>query len=335
MVEVKIFEEEKEWQNFLDENNYLSFLQDWEYGEIEKNLGRLVLRLGFFHKNKLVGLAQIIGYKRKLANGLVIHHGPVIKEEFLETGIQALINFLKEKGYSKKYDFLRINSCLANEEKYLKIFKKMKFKLAPTYAVSENFFIKELKGDEEMLKEMKKNHRQLVLDSLKKPFLEIEKTKELDKLEIFWQLYQDLYRRKNFVPYPKNFIFEEFKIFAQKNKALLFLGKVENKYYSAALIIFSHQIAFYHHSASLPIKEPLNYKIQWEVMQEAKKMGCRYYNFWGLAKKMEPSHPWYGLSLFKIGFGGRRIDFLPALDFVFKPKYYLLYFYEKIKRKNL
>lgn len=331
-MEVKIFEDKEKWNSFLDKNNYLSFLQDFEYGEVEKSLGREVLRLAIFEK-ELIGVCQLIGYQGKRGKGLVCHHGPLIKKEYFEEGLKKILEFLKENNYFKKYDFLRMGLILEENEKF--DFKKLNFNLAPTYSVSENFWLKEIKDNEEMLKEMNEGHRKAVLDSLKKPFLEIEKTIDLEKLEIFWSIYEDLAKRKYFIPYPKKLIKKEFEIFAKENKALLFLGKVEGKYYSAALIIFSHNLAFYHHSASLPIKEPLNYKLQWEIIQEAENRGCKFYNFWGIARKENPEHPWYGLTQFKKGFGGRLIKLFPTIDYKFSWRYYLVYFWEKFKRGKL
>jgi hypothetical protein len=322
-MRIEIIENKSIWNKFLDENNYLSFLQDFEYGEIEKSLGREVIRLALKDK-EILGVCQIIGYKGK-RKGLVVHHGPVsIQEDF----ISEILKFLKENNYHKKYDFLRINPISP-------IPKIKGFIFAPTYAVTENFWIKEIKDDKEMLEEMNETTRKLILDSLKKPFLEIEKTNDLEKFEIFWQIYQDLAKRKNFVPYPKEFIRKEFEIFSKENKALLFLGKVENKYCSGSLIIFSHQIAFYHHSASYPIKEPLNYKLQWEIIQEAKSRGCKFYNLWGIARKESKEHPWYGLTQFKKSFGGKLIKLPATIDYPFSFKYWFNYIYEKIKRGKL
>jgi lipid II:glycine glycyltransferase (peptidoglycan interpeptide bridge formation enzyme) len=334
-IEIKIFENKNLWNKFLDDEGYISFLQDFEYGEIEKNLGREVIRLGIFRDSDLIGVCQMIGYKRKLSYGLVIHHGPVIKKDFFKEGFKKVLEFLEKNGFKKKYHFLRVNPALIYEEDYIDFFKSLGGKLAPTYAVSENFWIKEIKSDEEMLNEMDKTHKKLVIESLKKPYLEIEKTENLDKFDIFWSLYEDLYLRKKFKPYSREFILEEFKLFSKEGKALLFLGKIENKYFSSALVIFSHQSSFYHHAASLPIKEPLNYKIQWEIIQETKRRNLKYYNFWGIARKEEKKHPWYGLTLFKKGFGGKRIDLLPTFDFIFSKRYYLLWLYEKIKRGKL
>jgi hypothetical protein len=57
-IEVEIFEDKNLWNKFLDDEGYISFLQDFEYGEIEKNLGREVIRLGIFRDSDLVGVVR-------------------------------------------------------------------------------------------------------------------------------------------------------------------------------------------------------------------------------------------------------------------------------------
>jgi hypothetical protein len=169
-MKIELIEDRNLWNRFLDENNYVSFLQDFEYGEIERSLGREVIRLALKDK-EILGVCQIIGYQGK-RKGLVIHHGPASRLDGpasnQENFILEILKFLKENNYHKKYDFLRINPISP-------IPKIKGFILAPTYAVTENFWIKEIKNDEEMLEEMSETTRRLVLDSLKKPFLEIEK----------------------------------------------------------------------------------------------------------------------------------------------------------------
>jgi hypothetical protein len=376
-MEVKILNNKEIWNSFLDKSKYISFLQDYEYGSVEENLNKEVLRLGIFiepqkneienqnlkNKKKLVGICQIIGYSGK-RKGLVVHHGPVIKNPYFKEGIKNILEFLKNNSYHKKYNFLRINPIniykqnsfnknkhqeylnlkdeiihKKEEEKrknpYLAIFEKLGFKIAPTYAVTENFWLKEIKNDDEMIREMSTTCQKMLKDSLKKKFLEIEKTTDIKKIDIFWEIYLDLSKRKKFIPYPLEFIKKEFEIFSKENKALLFLGKAQGKYYSSALVIFSHQVAFYHHSASYPIKEPLNHKLQWEIIQEAKNRGCKIYNLWGIAREEKKEHPWYGLTQFKKSFGGKLINLVPTVDYKFSWKYYLTYFYEKIKRRKL
>lgn len=105
---------------------------------------------------------------------------------------------------------------------------------------------------------------------------------------------------------------------------------------ASALIIFTKSTAFYHQGASIHSKIPVTYALQWEAIKEAKKRGCSFYNFWGIAPDENPNHPWAGLTQFKKGFGGKQIDYLPTQDLLLTPRYYLTWIYEqylRMKRK--
>ena len=80
------------------------------------------------------------------------------------------------------------------------------------------------------------------------------------------------------------------------------------------------------------------YLIQWEGIKLGKKLSCKYYDFYGVAPDYHgpsavefnkfvysTSHPWAGVSRFKFGFGGERIDFLGTFDLILDPIWYKLY----------
>ncbi len=53
-------------------------------------------------------------------------------------------------------------------------------------------------------------------------------------------------------------------------------------------------------------------------MRAAAREGCRDFDLWGIAPPSSDSfHPWYGLGLFKAGFGGRSLEYVGAWDLVF------------------
>jgi len=336
MIEIKNINEE-DYKKFIENIKPISFLQNFEWGEVEKELGREVYRVGIFDK-ELIGVCQIIGYQAKRGNFLGILHGPILKEEykkfFIEI-IKSLITHIKDLKLHHNYAFIRANFLLEESKEILRELNKIGFKRSPRLLVTENFWIKELdKSEEELLNECTSHHKKLILESLEKEYIEIEKTNNLEKIKIFLELYKDLALRKKFVPYPENLIKKEFEVFSKNNKAILYLGKMENKYYSAALIILENNIGFYHHGASLYSKEPVNYKLHFKIIQDLKKMNFRFYNMWGITEK-GPEHPWYGLTQFKKGFGGKLIKLLPTLDYSLSSKYYLTYIFEKYFENRL
>jgi lipid II:glycine glycyltransferase (peptidoglycan interpeptide bridge formation enzyme) len=101
-----------------------------------------------------------------------------------------------------------------------------------------------------------------------------------------------------------------------------------------AVVAFYGDSAYYLHGASVPGAGSVGYSLQWEAIKEAKRRGMRYYNFWGVVKDRHftPSHPWYGFSLFKRGFGGFKYSYLRAQDLAYTNKYWLYRLTEKARR---
>ena len=77
----------------------------------------------------------------------------------------------------------------------------------------------------------------------------------------------------------------------------------------------------------------------------AKKLGCKYYDFWGIAPVMkegegkvtcfnnfcwQADHTWTGITRFKTGFGGSIREYPHAVDIVLNKWKYKIY---KIARK--
>jgi lipid II:glycine glycyltransferase (peptidoglycan interpeptide bridge formation enzyme) len=99
-------------------------------------------------------------------------------------------------------------------------------------------------------------------------------------------------------------------------------------------------MAFYHHGSSISEqKVPVSYLLQWEAIKEAKQRGCRSYNFWGIAPDVKEKldiaksrHPWAGLTLFKMGFGGRIKEYVKTQDFPISFSYWLTFIFERLRK---
>jgi len=116
---------------------------------------------------------------------------------------------------------------------------------------------------------------------------------------------------------------------------LLFLGKYKGEVAAGAIIIFWSDIAFYHQAASLKkfTKHSIPYLLQWQAIKEAKRRGCKTYDFWGFTNPEKfPRHPWAGPTLFKMGFGGYKKEFVKTQDLIISQKYWINYIIEKARK---
>ena len=75
-----------------------------------------------------------------------------------------------------------------------------------------------------------------------------------------------------------------------------------------------------------------SYLVQWTAMREAKKRGCKYYDFLGIAPEGVTNHPWIGVTSFKKKFGGEVTSYPRAKEIVLRPFWYWVYkVYKKVR----
>jgi len=68
--------------------------------------------------------------------------------------------------------------------------------------------------------------------------------------------------------------------------------------------------------------------LHWKAIMEAKEDGYRFYDLYGV-NPIESSSPyfktsWEGITRFKLGWGGRRIDFIGTWEMPSSPRLYRL-----------
>jgi len=100
-------------------------------------------------------------------------------------------------------------------------------------------------------------------------------------------------------------------------------------------VIFWSGIGFYHQAASRGeySKYSIPYLLQWEAIREAKRRGCKLYDFWGYTDpKAYPKHPWAGPTLFKMGFGGTAYEYVKTQDLPLSWRYWPVFVFESLRK---
>jgi lipid II:glycine glycyltransferase (peptidoglycan interpeptide bridge formation enzyme) len=97
---------------------------------------------------------------------------------------------------------------------------------------------------------------------------------------------------------------------------------------AALIALWTPSIAYYLHGASSYEHRSLMapHLLQFKTMEQALSRGCARYDFWGIAPDGAPdSHPWAGVTRFKLGFGGQRTHHPDSFAIVLKSIQYQLY----------
>ena len=78
MIKCKTINQKKIWEKFVLQRPEGNFLQSWNWGVMNKNLGFKIFRLGFFDQDKLLGVSLLIKKRARRATFLECPAGPLI-----------------------------------------------------------------------------------------------------------------------------------------------------------------------------------------------------------------------------------------------------------------
>ncbi len=353
-MEIREINDKAQWEEFLLGCKEKTFLQSFNWGEFNKYLGGKVWRLGIFEDGKLIASAQLLKVSARRGKFLFLPHGPAInpksqipnpKLEILE----VLLAELKKIAKEEKCSFIRVAPIWERNTENEKVFDDLGFRNAPIHMHPEFTWELDLgKTEDALLAGMRKTTRYLIKQAEKNSDIEILQSKDIKDLEHFNPIFRETAKRQHFVPFSLGYLKKEFQSFLVDDKIVFFFGKHKGEIVSAAMIVFWSGKAFYHQSGSTHSKSPVSYLLQWEVIKEAKRRGCDAYNFWGIApfkniagkngsaktEIKDKNHPWYGLSLFKMGFGGQTKEYVRTKDLPLSVFYWPTFIFEILRKKK-
>src|SRR5581483_1831583 len=266
---------------------------------------------------------------------LVIPAGPIINWEESDL-VEAWLKEIRVIAKAHGCVFVRVRPQILDTSENRTLFKKLGFVKAPMHLHAQLTNQLDLgKTDEELKKNMRKGTR-YELNRSKKLGIKVEAVNDNRYIDEFYNLQLETAKRQKFTPFSKTFLREQFDAFAQVDKVLMFRSSYEGKLLAMAFIIFYNKEAAYHYGASTDLARqfPGAYSIQWDAITEARNRGCLRYNFWGVTEHGQTKHRFYGVSVFKRGFGGEDVSYLPARDLVIKRFHYIFtYMFETARRK--
>lgn len=324
MEKVKFIEDKETWEGFLLSGSRQPFFQSWNWGEVQERLGNTIYRLGLYKGMQLLGICLVVEIRAKRGSHFHLRHGPLLTN--FPSQLDPLLTFIKEKAKERGVDFIRMSPLLEANTFDISLLRSRGFRNSPIHNMdAENAWALDLDtSEEELLSGMRKTTRYLVRKAQTLP-IEISTRTNPSDFKSFMNLYETTSKRHKFIPHRG--VAEEFAIFTKTDEAKLFIARYKKKVLAGALVIFYGNQAVYHHGASSDEyrKIPAAYAVQWEAIKEAKKQGKKLYNFWGVVPPEKPKHPWQGLTLFKMGFGGRRVNFIHAQDLPLNVNYWKTY----------
>lgn len=329
-----IIESKTKWEAFLASRVEANFLQSSNWGEFHQKLGKKTFALALFDQDKQVGAAMSVKEVAKRGTYLTVAGGPLLdwnNDEYLTAMCESLKQLAEQEGCQ----FIRVRPQEVETEELKAHVAKLGFQESPMHLTADLTLQLDLtKSEDELLADMRKNTRYEVRRA-EKLGIEIRESEDPAEIDEFYQHQLALAKKHSFVPFSLSFLKEQFQIFAKDHQVRLFHSYADGKLLASAFIIFYHQEAVYHYGISTPDNDrlPGSYACQWAAIRWAKAQGGLKYNFWGIAPQGHDTHRFAGVSLFKRGFGGQEVQYLPAHDLPVHFSYNVVRGFEFLRKK--
>lgn len=322
---VKTIENQTEWDEFVTAHPDANFLQSWDFYEFYFSRGFDIVRRGIYDENnQLVGVYAGEVEPAKRGRHLAVAGGPIF--DWTNQEIKNLIfSDMKQQAKKLKCTFVRVRPQLQNTPENAKIFQQLGFRKAPMYLSVEFAGVLNLENsEEEILKNMRQRLRR-ALRKAEKNQIAIEKTSDPKAIHDFYQIELQTAKRHDFYAFSEDFLTKQFAAFAKNDEAVLYIAKLNGEILAENFMIFYGNEASYHYgvSSELGTKYSGAPLLHMEAMRDARKRGIKRYNFWGIVDENDTKHRFYGVSVFKRGFGVEELKYLEARDLVLdKISYY-------------
>lgn len=330
---------------------HMTFLQTWEWGELLETTSVHFVRLGIYEDAKLVAVGQFAQQKMHFGTfwysprGLVMDYkkGPLVT---------AAHSALKQhfKAHGRGAAFLRLDPDIVRGDPAEKWIDKNHPAQAAIFTQAERVWLVDVQKNEQdqlaWLGEhgMRSNIPRYMRKAARAGVVVRASDKDED-LEILIKMLHSLDKRKSGIGKHRDEHYrQQFSRLKGKGYEKVFLAEKDGEVLAAALIAIYGKEASYLHGASSDQQRDLSapHTLHFEIMKylQVHHPEVQHYNFWGVVsdKNRKPSHPRHGYSEFKRSFGGYRLEYIRARDFVYNPVLWaaewLIAKYRTSKNKN-
>lgn len=318
----------EKWDSFaLSQNG--SFLQSWAWGEFQRSAGKKIIHLIENDWQSLI----LVNPLRLGKTYFYIPHGPILdrSERDEQTILKEFLDKIKTIAPEHNAIFLKIEPK-TSDEKIAGILKNLKFKKAEKSIQPEDTLIVDISRPEnEILNSFEKRCRSEIRLADKKNVSFFSDNSPAG-INNFLKLLRETAKRDSFRTHPLAYYKALIKTLKASDQVDLFFAKIGQNIISGCIIAYFGNTASYIHAASNGPYRAAN-ALVWTAMREAKKKQCKYFDLYGVAPAdADERHPWHGLTKFKESFGGTRVHYIGAFDFIISDLWFKLY---KLGKKSL
>ena len=349
--------DERQWDAFVQAHGG-GFLQSWGWSQFQEAVGRRTFRfrVGSAGAKEEEGdtLSQFVLVELPLAFGFryaYVPRGPVVRrtgdKEADTANIVSCVEALRQKISRDRLAFARVEWPWPLSENVVTKEGAAKWGFRPADHVQpQHTVIADLTGTEERLLAAMHQKTRYNIRVAEKHGVTVREALRDDAhllehdVDVFWGMLHETASRDKFSTHERKYYGTMLDVLSPKKseglRARLFFAEYEGRAVAAAMTGEFGDTVTYLHGASLAGDRKVMgpYLLHWHIMKDAKSRGFAKYDFWGVAPSDDPDHAWAGITRFKTGFGGERVEYLGTWELPGNGLWYTLYRYAKRLRRS-
>ncbi len=323
------------WQAFLGATASGDFLHDEAWAAVAAFDGEPQRRFIVEQDGNVVAIAA--AQVRRLPFGRsfwYVPHGPVLDYAAASAPerLRAVVLGLREAARREGAIAVRLEPRLAVDAPGVGAFERLRLRRDPRSLQVGQTRLVELGSDEQLLAGFDKDTRYAVRRAAREgvEVTIVSDASDLLAIDRLHQLVLETQRRAGF-PMPSR---ERYRLvwrgLATAGRARILEARRDGALLASGMLVQEGWRSFYLFAGSLregrgEPKRYATYALQWAMMRAARDAGARFHDLWGVAPSgAGPAHRWYGVGLFKKGFGGHEVRWAGSWDIVVQPDLYRL-----------
>jgi lipid II:glycine glycyltransferase (peptidoglycan interpeptide bridge formation enzyme) len=248
----------------------------------------------------------------------------------------GLLKAIKAFSKKEKFDSLIIET-MTEDPMYLNMMKDIGYgKYFSEVQPRDTNIIDMTKTEDEIFAELKGKYRREIRKATKDGYVVTTYNSGTKGVDQFYEIISSVVGRGNFTTYKKDYFQKMFDAmsFDEKNVEVHIIHKQEtpDKPLGAYLVLYDQETAYelYGGTNIEGRKNRVGFLLKWESINKAKEHFVKRYDQWGIAKRDSngeyiKTHPLYNVSVFKKGYGGADVTFIPTMVIVNSKLKYAVY----------
>ena len=318
-------------------------LQSWEWGEVRRETGVKVIRLGEFYGKQLKNAYQLTIHLIPLTNFTIgyLPKGPL--------PTSGMIKILKKVGQQNNCVFIQLEPNIVRNTKYEIRNTKHLFPATRPLFTKYTFHIDLTKSEEELLKNMHPKTRYNIKVA-QRHGVTVQEENTPQAFEKYLQLTASTTKRQGFYAHSEKyhrlmwkylnlqptthpsaqFMVSKVEPLRASNQPIahLLTARYQGEIIVTWILFLFKNILYYPYGASsTEYKQVMASNLMmWEAIKWGKQHGAKLFDLWGTpGPDPVPTDAYYGFHKFKLGYSPKLIEFIGSYDLVLKPLHYRIF----------